>query len=51
MAASREAAKTEVSHQHRQNEVAICLDQPDLEGGYTPDPDVMATIMQLLLHL
>ena len=49
LVASREAARVEASHLRRK--VAIPLDLTSQEGGYTPDPSLMATSKQLLSHL
>ena len=51
MAAAREAARAEAGRQRRDREVAIPLDLSGHEGGYTPDPNVMATIKWLPSHL
>ena len=51
MEAAREVARAEANYQRRKRGVAIPLDLPGQEGGYTPDLDVMATIKWLPSHL
>ena len=51
MAASRVVARAEEGHQHRQREIVASSEQPGQKDGYTPDPEVMTTIRQLLPYL
>ena len=51
MAAAREAARAEAGRQRKEREVAIPLDLSSQEGGYTPNPDMMAKIKRLPSHL
>ena len=44
MVTYREATRAEASRVRRERNVAIPLDLNGYKDGYTPDPDVMATI-------